>query len=102
MYILSSYFELQNLTCALIVLLGACRVSTVYLRDRIQSVSDISPDKDSWLDYAETWVAMLDLRSEMECKRGQAILDCMCLDESVLRGLGRGDCLFFKFFLPLQ
>ena len=72
-------------------------MSTVYLRDRIQSVSDISPDKDSWLDYAETWIAMLDLRSEMECKRGQAILDCMCLDESVLRGLGTGNCLFFNF-----
>ena len=31
---------------------------------------------------------MLQLRSEMGAERGQAVLDCICMDEGVLKGIG--------------
>jgi hypothetical protein len=31
---------------------------------------------------------MLQLRSEMGAERGQAVLDCICMDEAVLKGIG--------------
>jgi hypothetical protein len=31
---------------------------------------------------------MLQLRSEMGVERGQAMLDCICMDEGVLKGIG--------------
>ena len=44
--------------------------------------------RESWREYAASWEAVIDLRSEMDCQRGQAIIECICLDESVLHGLG--------------
>lgn len=31
---------------------------------------------------------MIGLRSEMDAERGQAVIDCMCLDDDVLHALG--------------
>ena len=31
---------------------------------------------------------LLQLRSEMAAERGQAVLDCICMDEEVLKGIG--------------
>ena len=37
---------------------------------------------------AESWQALLKLRSQLQSERGQAVLECIVNDEGVLRGLG--------------
>ena len=64
-----------------------------YLKERLTKLTEDSATDDSWLDFADGWIAVLKLRSEMDSERGQAILDCMCLDEDVLIGLGAAEQL---------
>ena len=42
----------------------------------------------TWRDTAESWEALIKLRSELQSERGQAVLECIVNDASVLRGLG--------------
>ena len=59
-----------------------------YLQEQLQAVADISATQDNWSEFASAWEALLLLRSHMEAERGQAVLECIVLDEAVLRGLG--------------
>ena len=69
-----------------------------YLKERLTKLTEDSATDQSWLDFADGWIAVLNLRSEMDSERGQAILDCMCLDEDVLIGLGAAEQLSHAVF----
>ena len=71
---------------------------TEYLKERLTKLTEDSATDQSWLDFADGWIAVLNLRSEMDSERGQAILDCMCLDEDVLIGLGAAEQLSHAVF----
>jgi hypothetical protein len=60
----------------------------VFLNERMSKLTDESVMASTWEDFAEGWLALLSLRSEMESQRGQAVLDCICMDDKVLKGLG--------------
>ena len=51
-------------------------------------MTEDSATDQSWIDFADGWQSVLSLRAEMDSEAGQAVLDCMCLDEEVLQGLG--------------
>ena len=70
-----------------------CLPPAEYLKERLTKLTEDSATDQSWLDFADGWIAVLNLRSEMDSERGQAILDCMCLDEDVLIGLGAAEQL---------
>jgi hypothetical protein len=84
----------------------------VYLQETLHELAQNPPTALNWLDFSEGFQAMLQaccklcmyvlfcgvflliahavlqLRSEMVVERGQAVLDCICMDEDVLKGIG--------------
>ena len=59
-----------------------------YLKDKLTKLEDMTVTEQTWKDAAETWVAVLGLRSQIQVERGQAVLECMCADEKVLKAIG--------------
>ena len=59
-----------------------------YLKERMTKLTEESIDHDGWLDFTHRFQSVISLRTEMDSEAGQAVLDCICLDEDVLRGLG--------------
>ena len=60
-----------------------------YLKERLEKLLDDPATEQNWLDFAETWHELLKLRTAMKAQCGQAVLDCICMDEKVMRSL---DC----------
>ena len=60
----------------------------LYLKERLEKLLDEPATEHNWLDFAETWIELIELRSVMQVERGQSIVDCICLDEAVLSALG--------------
>ena len=58
-----------------------------YLKERLEKLLDDPATEHNWLDFAETWQELIKLRTAMKVQCGQAILDCICMDEKVLRSL---------------
>ena len=49
----------------------------VFLIERMTALTDEAVLPTNWEDFADTWQALLNLRSELECQRAQKILDCI-------------------------
>ena len=59
-----------------------------YLKEQLKQLQDMTVTEQTWKDAAESWVAVLSLRSQIQVERGQAVLECMCADEKVLKAIG--------------
>ena len=59
-----------------------------YLNERLGKLLDDPATEHNWLDFAETWQELIKLRTAMDVQCGQAILECICMDENVLKSLG--------------
>ena len=59
-----------------------------YLKESLATLRELSATEHDWLEFAEAWIAVIKLRSEMEAERGQAVIDCILMDERVVQGLG--------------
>ena len=59
-----------------------------FLIERMTKLTDEAVSPTNWEDFADSWQAVLSLRSELECKRAQDILDCICMDEKIFQALG--------------
>ena len=57
-----------------------------YLKEQLTKLQDMT--EQTWKDAAESWAALLSLRSQIQVERGQAVLECMCADEKVLKAIG--------------
>eukprot|EP01052_Picozoa_sp_SAG31_P022550 SAG31_NODE_1798_length_7243_cov_4.509518_1_plen_247_part_00 len=60
----------------------------VFLQEQLEKLAESGPTETTWRDFSNKFKAMLGLRSEMVSERGQAVLDCICMDEEVLTGIG--------------
>ena len=58
-----------------------------YLKERIEKLLDDPATEHNWLDFAETWQELINLRKAMKVECGQAILECICMDSTVMRSL---------------
>ena len=59
-----------------------------YLKEQADKAAGHYVTEQTWKDAAESWVAVLSLRSQIQVERGQAVLECMCADEKVLKAIG--------------
>ena len=58
-----------------------------YLKEVLDKADDPFVEA-SWLDVAESWMAMAKLIPKMHSERCQGVLGCIFADEAVLQGLG--------------
>ena len=65
-----------------------CTMPAAFLIERMTKLTDEAVSPTNWEDFADSWQAVLSLRSELECKRAQDILDCICMDEKIFQALG--------------
>jgi hypothetical protein len=60
----------------------------VYLLERLQKIEDEHITEATWKDVLESWMALLDLRGQIDVERGQAVLECILADRAAISGLG--------------
>ena len=58
-----------------------------YLQEKLKSIEDAEITDQLWLDFYESWVAVLALRSKMDAACAQQVLDAIVTDNKVLSGL---------------
>lgn len=59
-----------------------------YFLSELQKIRDLQTSEQSWRDVAESWGALLKLRSQIEVERAQAVLECIVSDRQLLDALG--------------
>ena len=64
-----------------------------FLQEQLEKLAENGPTPMNWLDFSDKFQAMLRLRSELTTERGQTMLECICMDEAVLDGIGAAEQL---------
>ena len=59
-----------------------------YVLGELEKIRELQTSELSWRDVAESWAALLKLRSQLEVERGQAVLECIVSDQQLLDALG--------------
>ena len=59
-----------------------------YLKEVLIALNTKSATEDNAIEVAQGWMAAIRLRSSMQAEVGQTVIDCICMDEAVLRALG--------------
>eukprot|EP01052_Picozoa_sp_SAG31_P035761 SAG31_NODE_4359_length_3313_cov_2.107032_1_plen_406_part_00 len=79
---------LRRLTTTSWAKLAADEDDLKFLQEQLELLAQKPPTANDWRSYLSSFESVLELRSGMKAERGQAVLECICMDEAVLDGIG--------------